>query len=76
MSIHYQCRHCGQHMGSLHELDVTSEQLGFHQLTVEERNEMLAYDEVGNVHVKIICEDCHEALTQNPDYYELDRWIQ
>ena len=44
-----------------------AEQLGFNQLNDEERQEMIVYDSTGDIHVKAICEDCHESLQRNPD---------
>ncbi|MCQ6268506.1 anti-sigma-F factor Fin family protein [Fictibacillus sp. WQ 8-8] len=76
MAIHYHCRHCGKHVGSLEHQNLTSEQLGFHELTSEERQAMLEYDKQGHLQVKTICEDCHEALERNPDYYALHSFIQ
>lgn len=75
MAIHYQCRYCGQKLGSLDEKSVHAEQLGFHILSDEERQEMISYDSEGNIHVKSICEDCHESLSKNPIYYEIDHII-
>jgi hypothetical protein len=53
-----------------------SESLGFNQLTSSERENMLSYNENGDIHVQSICEDCHEALTRNPELYQLDNLIQ
>lgn len=76
MAIHYHCRHCKKHVGSLNQQNLSSEQLGFHELTAEERQTMIGYDEQGDLNVKTICEDCHEALERNPDYYALQSFIQ
>ncbi|WP_028390516.1 anti-sigma-F factor Fin family protein [Bacillus cihuensis] len=72
MALHYTCRHCGTKIGTLSETILHSEQLGLTQLNDEERQDMIAYDSVGNVHVKAICEDCHEALQKNPDLHQND----
>ncbi len=53
-----------------------SQSLGFHHLTSTERTDMLTYAANGDIHVNVICEDCHESLTRNPDFYELDKIIQ
>ncbi|WP_332697251.1 anti-sigma-F factor Fin family protein [Halalkalibacter lacteus] len=76
MVIHYQCRHCKTKLGSLEQQQAHSESLGFNQLTSLERENMLSYNENGDIQVHSICEDCHEALTRNPDLYQLDNLIQ
>ncbi|WP_088105935.1 anti-sigma-F factor Fin family protein [Halalkalibacter urbisdiaboli] len=75
MSIHYKCRHCGTSVGQLTE-HVDADALGFHHLDNEERTDMVSYEANGDIHVKVICEDCHEALTRNPEFYELESFIQ
>lgn len=76
MAIHYQCRHCGKHVGRFDQNGLTAEQLGFHELSAEDRQTMIEYDKQGEIHVKTICEDCHESLDRNPDYYALHSFIQ
>lgn len=75
MALKYQCRHCGLDMGTLNQLSVESERLGLSTLTDEERIEMVSYDSKGDIHIKSICEDCHESLERNPDYYQNDYLI-
>jgi len=76
MAIHYFCRHCGIKVGSLEDLSLYSDQLGFHHLTNDERKEFIQYLPNGDIHVKIICEDCQEALERNPEFHGLDNFIQ
>ncbi|MGC4378598.1 anti-sigma-F factor Fin family protein [Fictibacillus sp. Mic-4] len=76
MAIHYTCKHCKHRIGTLNDVELTSQQLGFHELTHEERQEMIVYDNKGDIHVKTVCEDCQEALDRNPDYYALHSFIQ
>lgn len=76
MTIHYWCRHCGIDVGKIEHKQVESESLGFHQLDQNERTEMINYDEVGNIHVNTICEDCQEALERNPQFHENQTFIQ
>ncbi|WP_100405936.1 anti-sigma-F factor Fin family protein [Bacillus solitudinis] len=75
MAIHYQCRHCGTKVGQLVE-PIDSNTLGFHHLNAEERTSMINYQDNGDIEVQVICDDCHEALTRNPNFYELDQFIQ
>ncbi len=75
MAVYYHCRHCGKSLGKLDEKNLHSDQLGFHILTEEERQEMISYDSSGDIHVKSICEDCHESFTKNPFLYEDDYMI-
>lgn len=76
MSIHYLCRHCGVNVGIIDRKSVFSEQLGFHQLDNEERVDMISYQDNGDIQVKTICEDCHEALNRNPHFHENQTFIQ
>lgn len=75
MALKYQCRHCGLDMGTLNQLSVESERLGLSTLTDEERIEMVSYDSNGDIHIKSICEDCHESLERNPEFYQNDYLI-
>lgn len=75
MAIHYNCRHCGVNMGSIENMSMHTEKLGFHKLTDDERMDMVSYDQTGNVHIKSICEDCQESLQRNPDYHQYDYLI-
>ena len=75
MAIKYHCRHCGVQMGTIDNMSMYSEKLGLHKLTDEERLDMVSYDSSGDIHIKAICEDCHESLERNPDYYQNDYLI-
>jgi Protein of unknown function (DUF2757). len=72
MRIFYECRHCGMNLGKLEGSHFSSEKLGFHKLTEDERAEMIRHEPSGDIKVKTICEDCFTALSMNPDYYEND----
>lgn len=76
MSIHYICRHCAANIGTIEEVSFQAEQLGLHKLTDQERQEMVSYGMNGDIHIKAICEDCHEAFTRNPDLHQYDYLIQ
>jgi hypothetical protein len=75
MALKYRCRHCGIQMGTIDNISVDSESVGLNKLTDEERMEMISYESTGDVHIKSICEDCHESLERNPDYYQHDYLI-
>lgn len=72
MAIHYTCRYCGINIGTITQSSVDSQLLGFHKLTEDERMDMINYDHDGDIHVKSICEDCHESFMTNPNNYEND----
>ncbi len=76
MDIHYVCRHCGSRLGKLNQKNFSAEDLGFQQLTEEERQSMIHYQQDGTIEVKAICEDCHEAMERTPSFHELDTFIQ
>jgi hypothetical protein len=75
MVISYYCRHCSAKLGAIENNSFHSEQLGLHKLTDEERQEMVTYGQDGNIYIKAICEDCHEALSRNPDLHQYDYLI-
>lgn len=75
MALKYHCRHCGMQLGTLENMSVDTERLGLNKLTDEERLEIVSYDSSGDIHIKTICEDCHESLERNPDYYQNDYLI-
>lgn len=75
MALIYYCRHCGVEVGKIDELSIDIEQLGLHLLTDKERHEMIVYDSTGNIHIKSICEDCHESFTKNPTLHQYDYLI-
>jgi len=70
LPIYYYCRHCRTSLGEVNEQLYSEEQLGFHILTKEEREEMITIDTSGNLHVKSICEHCYESFLQNPNNHE------
>ncbi|MBD8071014.1 anti-sigma-F factor Fin family protein [Bacillus sp. PS06] len=76
MALHYFCRHCGVKVGSIDQMSLYTDSLGFHQLTDDERQDMITYESTGDIHVKTICEDCQEALERNPDLHQYERFIQ
>lgn len=68
MAVHYICRHCKTSIGSLATTEVISEtRLGFHFLTPEERNDIIAYNPNGDVTVTVVCDYCSEAIDANPE---------
>lgn len=75
MALKYHCRHCGISMGTIDDTSVDAERLGLNKLTDDERMEMVSYDSAGDIHIKSICEDCHESFARNPDNYQYDYLI-
>lgn len=76
LPIIYLCRHCGQKIGSIQQKVLDTTMLGFDQLTMKEKEEMITYKPNGDAHIKVICENCEEALGHHPHYHELDFFIQ
>ncbi|WP_407272203.1 anti-sigma-F factor Fin [Radiobacillus sp. PE A8.2] len=76
MAIVYKCNHCGNVIGELHQQVVDTQTLGLDHLSQEDRRQMIEYQSNGNVQIKTICEDCQDSLEQNPQYHELDFFIQ
>lgn len=76
MDFYYTCRHCQANMGTISERKATWQQLGFHQLSESDYDELVQYDTFGNLQVQVICEDCEEALRHNPSLHGIDYIIQ
>lgn len=76
MSIIYKCRHCGHIIGELKQQEVDVSALGWDRLTPEDKQEMIQYQENGEIHLQVICENCQESLGRHPQYHELDFFIQ
>ncbi len=67
MSVNYICKHCKTEIGFIEGRNISESQLGFHFLTPEERNDIIAYNPSGDVTVKLVCDYCAEAIQANPD---------
>ncbi|MCD8509623.1 MAG: anti-sigma-F factor Fin family protein [Bacillus sp. (in: Bacteria)] len=75
MAIHYYCRHCSKNVGKLSSWQADVNELGFDQLSDQERSEMIEQDSQGHIQVKVICEDCENTLRENPDYHAYDSFL-
>ncbi|MCM3740049.1 anti-sigma-F factor Fin family protein [Oceanobacillus luteolus] len=75
MAIIYQCRHCKEEIGRLEEQVLDAALLGIDQLTAKEKQEMLKYQEDGNIKIFAICDACEDTLQEHPHYHELDYFI-
>jgi hypothetical protein len=67
MAVNYVCRHCKASLGSLTGAAASEAQLGFHFLTPEERSDIIAYNQNGDLTVKVVCDYCSEAIEANPE---------
>ncbi|RCX14894.1 uncharacterized protein DUF2757 [Fontibacillus phaseoli] len=76
MAINYVCRHCRTPIGRIEDPYVSEAQLGFHFLTPEERQDIIAYDSNGETTVKVTCDYCREALEHNPELTLLTNPLQ
>ncbi|MUV38025.1 uncharacterized protein JNUCC1_01833 [Lentibacillus sp. JNUCC-1] len=77
MMIIYLCNHCGQEIGRLENSTVPdASMLGWDGLSQEDKQQMIQYQDNGDVHVHAICESCEESLGRHPGYHELDHFIQ
>lgn len=66
MTIKYVCKYCHNELATINS-SVTEQQLGFSALTEQDKQDMLSYDQIGNMQVNICCDYCYEALTAHPD---------
>lgn len=76
MAIHYYCKHCQISIGTIEASSISATQLGFDHLTGEEKKDMITYDSNGDIYVKVTCDDCQEALERNPDFHQMQTFIQ
>jgi len=76
MAVNYICKHCKTSIGSLDQAQLSDQQLGFHFLTAEEREDIITYNFNGDVIVTILCDYCQEALQNNPELMLVDNPLQ
>lgn len=76
MSIQYVCRHCQHELGELPEGVDHDPRLGLQILTADERNDIITYNQTGQLVVKLTCEYCEEALRKNPELSLLGNFLQ
>jgi len=62
-------------MATISDTEINNEQLGLNILTTDDMHEMVTYESNGDIHIKAICEDCHEAFMKNPDLHQYDYLI-
>lgn len=67
MSITYVCPHCKMTIGHIESRFVSEEKLGFHSLTLEERKDIITYNQKGDLVVRISCDYCQDAVSHNPE---------
>lgn len=75
MAIVYTCKHCHKIIGELDAKVVDTTTLGWDQLTAEEQQAMIHYEDNGQITVRIICENCERTLLEHPEYHALDYFI-
>ncbi|WP_149452707.1 anti-sigma-F factor Fin [Pasteuria penetrans] len=63
----YICRHCKRRLGTLVGNIFSDEQLGLDRLTAEERIDIITESAMGGCQVRVVCEDCQQALESNPE---------
>lgn len=76
MSIQYVCRHCHNSLGELPEGADQDPRLGLQFLTPDERNDIITYNQSGELVVKLTCEYCEEALQEHPELSLLGNLLQ
>lgn len=67
MEWRYICRYCQIDLGKLNNGQVNESQLGFDQLTPEERKDIITSNINGDTQVRVVCETCQQTLEYNPD---------
>ncbi len=77
MDIVYYCKHCKSFVGFIDSSQTTEGELGFTDLTLEERQDLLQYDGVDHtLYVKTVCENCEAAFTYHPELLLSDTPLQ
>ncbi|MBP2650774.1 MAG: putative protein family YabK [Firmicutes bacterium] len=63
MKINYSCDYCGEPIDTIEVEQIDEERLGFNCLNLEERQDLLKYDELTNsLNVLSLCDRCIEEL--------------
>ncbi|GAB2564053.1 anti-sigma-F factor Fin [Gracilibacillus alcaliphilus] len=76
MTINYVCKHCRTELGSLQSQVLDLEQIDWQLLSDKEKQQLMAYHQDQTITFQVICEYCQQLLEQNPQYHELDYFIQ
>ncbi|ENH97623.1 hypothetical protein J416_04466 [Gracilibacillus halophilus YIM-C55.5] len=76
MTLVYTCKHCGGEVGRINPTEINAERLGWNVLSTEERQKLMQYQPDQSINFEVICESCQQILEQNPEYHELDHFIQ
>jgi hypothetical protein len=65
--MEYVCRYCHTSLGRIESSGLTDSQLGFDQLTLEEREDIISKDMSGGTQVRVVCESCQELIETYPE---------
>ncbi|UOQ83852.1 anti-sigma-F factor Fin [Gracilibacillus salinarum] len=76
MTLIYSCKHCGTEIGRLQPHMLNLEKIGWHVLSMEEKEKLIQYHPDQPMTLQSICENCQQLLDQHPQYHELDYFIQ
>lgn len=77
MDIVYYCKHCKSYLGRIESAQASERELGFTDLTLEERQDLLQYDDVDHtLYVKTVCENCEAAFRYHPELLLSDTPLQ
>lgn len=75
MAIRIKCRHCNNEIGHIPDRSVLQDGR-VKQMKEEFAEEFFTQDEKGSITVTSTCEHCEKSLQDNPNYYEMNNWIQ
>ncbi|WP_163539365.1 anti-sigma-F factor Fin [Gracilibacillus sp. YIM 98692] len=76
MSLIYTCKHCSCEVGRINPNMIDLEKIGWNVLSMEEKEKLMNYRPDQSVTLHTICENCQSLLDNNPQYHELDFFIQ
>ncbi|MFC4403576.1 anti-sigma-F factor Fin [Gracilibacillus xinjiangensis] len=76
MALVYKCKHCSCEVGRLNSQMLDLNKIGWDHLSSEEKTSLMNYQPTEQIEINTICENCQETLENNPDYHELDYFIQ
>ncbi|PWU67830.1 MULTISPECIES: anti-sigma-F factor Fin [Gracilibacillus] len=76
MTLVYKCKHCGNEVGRLPSEMVDLNKIGWEHLSPEEKSQLMKLKPDQQVMIQSICENCQRLLEDNPNYHELDYFIQ
>ncbi|WP_162920209.1 anti-sigma-F factor Fin [Paenisporosarcina cavernae] len=75
MAIHVICRHCGTTLFAFRQDDLLTSR-SIRKLKEEFSEEFFHQEHKGDWNISTTCETCEKHLQENPQLFEIEKWVQ